>query len=147
MTTTERIKAKLEKRQADIKTLKEQLKAEEQAERKAQENAAKLEALCHEIAKAITDIVAKAEVTLPTGKQIITALGDAGLVTTIVEQKVAKAGQNGTRNISYEGEQISWAKLAEKKGYAVKGASAHKVVFQKDRALHGSIPHEHCPYK
>ena len=69
---------------------------------------------------------------------------DAGITASIVDVKLAKkAGSGGTKAITYEGEQISWAKLCEIKAIArTPGGSAHRDVYNKARVLHDSITHD-----
>ena len=144
MTNTERLKTKLDKQKAQLKDIEKQLKVEEQAEQQRLENIAKLEALCPDISKAINDILAKSDITLPQEKQIVIATSDAGITASIVDVKLAKkAGTGGTKAITYEGEQISWAKLCEHKGVVrTPGGSAHRDVYNKGRELHDSITHD-----
>ena len=144
MTNGERLQAKIEKEQARIKALQDQLKAEKQVEKKRLENIAKLESLSPEFSIAIQDILTKSDITLPQEKQIVIATSDAGITASIVDVKLAKkAGSGGAKAITYEGEQISWAKLCELKGVArTPGGSAHRDVYNKAGELHNSIPHD-----
>lgn len=145
MTNTERLKTRLEKGKAQLKDIEKQLKAEEQAAQKRLEDAAKLDALSPEISKAIEDILTQAGVTLPQEKQILVAINETGLSAKILEVKAAKGkgGNGGAKAITYEGEQMSWAKLCELKGVArTPGGSAHRDVYNKVRELHDSIPHD-----
>ncbi len=81
---------------------------------------------------------------LPQEKQILIATSDAGITASIVDVKLTKGvGNGGAKAITYEGEQISWAKLCELKGIArTPGGSAHRDVYNKARELHDSIPHD-----
>jgi uncharacterized phage infection (PIP) family protein YhgE len=76
--TPQEIKEKIEKREAELQELKKQAKEAEVAERKAQEQAAKLEALSPQISDAIQTLLNKAKIALPAGKQIITTMGRSG---------------------------------------------------------------------
>ena len=144
MTNGERLQAKIEKEQARIKALQDQLKAEKQAEKKRLENIAKLKSLSPEFSTAIQDILTKSDITLPQEKQIVITTSDAGITASIVDVKLAKkAGTGGTKAIAYEGEQISWSKLCEIKAVVrTPGGSAHRDVYNKDRELHDSIAHD-----
>ena len=144
MTNTERLKTKLDKQKAQLKNIEKQLKVEEQAEQKRLEDAAKLDALCPDISTAIQDILDKSDITLSQEKQIVITTSDAGITASIVDIKLTKkAGNGGAKAITYEGEQISWAKLCELKGVArTPGGSAHRDVYNKARELHDSIPHD-----
>jgi len=145
MTNTERLKTKIDKQKAQLKDIEKQLKVEEQAEQQRLDNAAKLDTLSPEFSKAIEDILVKAGITLPEDKQIRIALNGTGLSAEILEVKTAKGkgGNGGAKAITYEGEQISWAKLCELKGVVrTPGGSAHRDVYNKGRELHDSIPHD-----
>lgn len=145
--TTEQLKAKLQKREEELKDLRKQVKDAELAEQKAAEEAAKLEALSPQVSQAIQDVLNKSGLTLPVGKQIVTIVGDTGLSTSIINGKVIRTsagkGNGGAKAITYEGKQTSWAGLCELKGIArTPGGSAHRDVYNKARELHDSIQHE-----
>jgi hypothetical protein len=145
--TTNKLQERIQKKEEEIKELRHQLKTTEAAQRRAEEEAAKLESLSPAITEAIEALLKKEKLTLPAGKQIITTVGETGLLTNIVNGKTIKAstgkGNGGAKAITYEGEQTSWAGLAELKGIArTPGGSAHRDVFNKSRELHDSIEHE-----
>lgn len=147
--TLEKLKEKADKKQAELKEVQKQIKEAELTQKKAEEFIQKLETISPEISKAVQEVLDKAKVKLPEGKQIIVTVGEMGLLTSIVNGKPVKTGRggNGGKTIVYEGREMSWQQLADEKGIDTKGASAHKVIFLKDRALHDSIPHENCPYR
>lgn len=147
--TLEKLKEKVDKKQSEIKELQKKLKEEELAQKKAEEFIRKLEAVSPEIGTAVQAVLDEAEVKLPAGKQIVIIAGQAGLLTNIVNGKFTKRGNGngGAKTIVYEGKEISWQQLADEKGIDTKGASAHKVIFLKDKPLHDSVPHENCPYR
>lgn len=145
MTTLETLKAKLDRKEAEAKELKKQVKETELAEKQAEEQAAKLQALAPEVSQAIQDVLNKSGITLPEGKEIVTVVGNTGLLTSIVNGKPAKRGKGngGAKTITFEGEQMSWAKLCEIKNIArTPSGSAHRDVFNKAKDLHDSIQHE-----
>jgi hypothetical protein len=142
--TPEKIKEKIEKREAELKELRKQAKDAELAEQKAQEQAAKLEALSPQITDAIQALLNKAKISLPTCKSIITIMGDSGLTTTILNEKpkVNHIGDRGRKSIMFEGKQISWSQLCTLKNInRLEGGSAHRDVYNKARELHDSIEH------
>jgi len=142
--TVETLKAKLDKKKAETKELEKQLKETEAAEQRAEEQAAELQALSPQVSEAIQTILDEAKITLPAGKQIITTVDEMGLSTSIVNSKPVKTGKGngGTKGITFEGQQISWAKLCELKNIArTPSGSAHRDVYNKDRTLHDTIPH------
>ncbi len=150
MTPIETLKAKAEKKEAELKELKKQVKDVELAEQKAKENLAKLEASRDVIRDAVQVVLDKAGVSLPEGKSITITPNETGLVANVSDLKPARKGGGnggGAKTIVYEGREMSWHQLADEKGIDTKGASAHKVIFLKARELHDSIPHENCPYK
>lgn len=143
--TLETLKAKLDKKKAETKELEKQLKDAEAAELKTREQAAKLEALSPQISEAIEAILKRENVTLPEGKQIISVVGSTGLLTNIVNSKPVKirAGNGGAKAITFEGQQISWAKLCELKNVTrTPSGSAHRDVYNRAKDLHDSIEHE-----
>ena len=143
--TLDTLKAKLDRKKSEAKELEKQVKEAEAAEMKTQEEIAKLVDLSSEVTFAVQTILDKAELTLPIGKQIIITADHMGLSTSILNQKSVKAttGNGGMKAIAFEGQQISWAKLCEIKSIArTPSGSAHRDVYNKDRTLHDSIPHE-----
>jgi len=147
--TPNKLKDKLEKKEAELKDLKKKVKDAELAEQKAQENLAKLEAKKDEIRDAVQAVLDQASVVLPSGKSITITPSQTGLIADVSDLKQARkgGGNGGAKTIIYEGREMSWQQLADEKGIDTKGASAHKVIFLKARQLHDSIPHENCPYK
>ena len=144
MTNLETLKAKLDKKEAEAKEIKKQVREAELAEQKAQEQAAKLEALSPQISEAVQTVLNKVKLTLPAGKQIITTVGEMGLSTSIVNQKPVKTGRGGNRakTITYKGEEISWARLCEIENIPrTPGGSAHRDVFNRAKELHDTVPH------
>lgn len=144
---TNGLKGKLEKKEAELKALRQEVKAAEAAELKAREDTAKLEGIGPTIAEAIQKVLDKVKLTLPAGKQIITTVGEAGLLTSILNGKAVKAsagkGNSGAKAISFDGKPTSWAGLAELKGVSrVASGSAHRDCYNKSRQLHDSIEHE-----
>jgi hypothetical protein len=142
--TLETLKAKAEKKEAELKEIRKQVKEAELAEQKKQEQVAKLQALSPQVSEAIQTILDKAQITLPVGKQIITTVDETGLSTSIVNQKSVKtrAGNGGAKAITYEGQQISWAKLCELKNITrTPSGSAHRDVYNRAKDLHDTIPH------
>ena len=146
MTQVESLKAKLDKKKAETKDLEKQIKDAEVAEIKIAEQAVKLEAIAPQVSEAVCAILKKEKITLPEGKQIILVVGANGeLLTNILDGKSVKtrAGNGGARAITYDGEQISWAKLCEIKNIArTPGGSAHRDVYNKAKELHDSIQHD-----
>ncbi len=144
--TTDQLKTKLQKKEEETKQLKDEIKQRESAEKKAQEQAAKLEALSPQVSEAVEALLRKENVTLPEGKQILLVVGANGeLLTNILNSKPVKTGKGngGTKAITFEGEQISWARLCEIKNIArTPGGSAHRDVFNKAKELHDSIEHD-----
>lgn len=147
--TSDKLKDKLQKKEAELKDLKKKVKDTELAEQKAQENLAKLEAKKDEIRDAVQVILDQAGMVLPSGKSITITPSETGLIADVSDLKQARkgGGNGGAKTIIYEGKEMSWQQLADEKGIDIKGASAHKVIFVKARQLHDSIPHENCPYK
>lgn len=142
--TLETLKAKAEKKRAEAKEIEKQVKQAEAAELKTQEEIAKLEALSPQVSKAVQAILDEAQITLPVGKQIIVTVDEMGLSTSILNQKAAKTrtGNGGAKAITFEGQQISWAKLCEIKNIArTPSGSAHRDVFNRAKDLHDTIPH------
>lgn len=143
--TADKLKQKLEKKEAELRELKKQAKEAELAQQRAQEEAAKLEALSPQITEAIQTVLNQAKVSLPQGKQIICTVGEMGLSTSIVNGKSVKTrtGNGGAKTITFEGQQTSWAGLCELKGIArTPSGSAHRDAYNKARDLHDSIEHE-----
>lgn len=143
--TPQKIKDKIEKREAELKELRKQAKDAELAEQKAQEQAAKLETLSPQISEAIQALLNKAKITLPAGKSIITTISETGLSTSIINGKTREnhIGDRGRKSINYEGKQISWSQLCILKNInRLEGGSAHRDVYNKARELHDSIEHE-----
>ena len=143
--TSDKLKEKVEKKQSEIKELQKKLKEEELVQKKAEEFIRKLETVSPEISKAVQMVLDEAELKLPAGKQIVIIAGQTGLLTNIVNGKFTKRGNGngGARTITYEGEQISWAKLCEIKGITrIPSGSAHRDFYSKARELHDSIEHE-----
>ena len=144
--TLETLKAKLDRKKSEAKELEKQVKEAEAAEMKTQEEIAKLVDLSPEVGEAVQTILDKAQITLPLGKQIIITVDHMGLSTSILNQKSVKAttGNGGMKAITFEGQQISWAKLCEIKNIArTPSGSAHRDVFNKAKDLHDTIEH-HC---
>ena len=146
MTNLETLKAKAEKKKAEAKDLEKQIKEAELAEKETEKLMSKLDTLSVDISKSVRQILDNVEITLPAGKQILTIADSNGeLSTSIVNSKTVKArsGNGGAKAITFEGEQISWAKLCEIKNVArTPSGSAHRDCYQKDRQLHDSIQHE-----
>ena len=143
--TLETLKSRLEKREAEAKDLKRQIKEAESAQKQAEEFVAKLQTLSPQISDAIQAVLNQAQITLPEGKEIITVVGKTGLLTNIVNGKAIKTrkGNGGAKAIIFEGEEMSWAKLCEIKNIArTPGGSAHRDVYNKAKDLHDSIQHE-----
>lgn len=146
--TSDKLKDKLQKKEAELRELKKQAREAELAEQKANENLAKLEAKKDEIRDAVQAVLNQASVVLPSGKSITITQSETGLVADVSDLKpTRKGGNGGSKTIVFEGREMSWQQLADEKGIDTKGASAHKVIFLKARQLHDSIPHENCPYK
>ena len=147
--TADKLKQKLQKKEAELRELKKQAREAELAEQKANENLAKLEAKKDEIRDAVQAVLNQASVVLPSGKSITITPSETGLVIDVSDLKQARkgGGNGGAKTIVYEGKEMSWQQLADEKGIDIKGASAHKVIFLKARQLHDSIPHDNCPYK
>lgn len=116
------------------------------AEQKAAEQAAKLEALSPQISDAIQNLLDKAKINLPAGKQIVTTIGQVGLSTSIINQKITKSSgiaNRGMKSINFEGNQISWSQLCEFRNIdRTPNGSAHRDVYNKARELHDTIDHE-----
>ncbi len=143
--TLDTLKAKLDRKKAETKELEKKVKEAEVAEMKAQEEIAKLVDLSSEVSDAVQAILDKVELTLPMGKQIIITADHMGLSTSILNQKVTKtrAGNGGVKAITFEGQQISWAKLCEIKNIArTPSGSAHRDVYNKAKDLHDTIEHQ-----
>ena len=143
--TLETLKAKLDRKKSEAKELEKQVKEAEAAEMKTQEEIAKLVDLSSEVTDAVQAILDKAELTLPIGKQIIITADHMGLSTSILNQKAAKtrAGNGGAKNITFEGDQMSWAGLCALKNITrTPSGSAHRDAYNKDRTLHDTIPHQ-----
>ncbi len=142
--TLDTLKAKLDRKKSETKELEKQVKEAEVAEMKTQEEIAKLVDLSSEVTDAVQTILDKAKIILPLGKQIIITADHMGLSTSILNQKAARTvkGNGGTKAITFEGQQISWAKLCEIKNITrTPSGSAHRDVYNKDRSLHDAIPH------
>ena len=125
--------------------MQKKLKEEELAQKKAEEFIRKLESVSPEIGKAVQTVLDEAEVKLPEGKQIVITAGQAGLLTSIVNGKSVKTrtGNGGAKAITFEGQEMSWAKLCEIKNITrTPGGSAHRDVYNRARELHDSIEHE-----
>jgi len=145
MTPIETLKAKLEKREAEAKELKKQVKEAELAEHKAKENLAKLEANKDKIRDAVQTVLSQAGVSLPEDKAISITASETGLVVNLAELTSARkgGGNGGAKAITFEGQQMSWAKLCVIKGVSrTPGGSAHRDVYNRARNLHNSVPHE-----
>ena len=143
--TLETLKAKLDRKKAEAKELEKKVKEAEVAEMKAQEEIAKLVDLSSQVTDAVQAILDKAELTLPMGKQIIITADHMGLSTSILNQKTAKTrtSNGGAKAITFEGDQMSWAGLCALKNITrTPSGSAHRDVYNKDKTLHDSIPHE-----
>ena len=143
--TLDTLKAKLDRKKSETKELEKKVKEAEVAEMKAQEEISKLVDLSSEVTDAVQAILDKAQIILPIGKQIIITADHMGLSTSILNQKAAKtrAGNGGAKAITFEGEQISWAKLCEIKNIArTPSGSAHRDIFNKARDLHDTIEHQ-----
>ena len=143
--TLDTLKAKLDRKKSEAKELEKQVKEAEVAEMKAQEEIAKLVDLSSEVTDAVQAILDKVELTLPMGKQIVITADHMGLSTSILNQKAVrtKTGNGGAKAITFEGQQISWAKLCEIKNIArTPSGSAHRDVYNKAKDLHDSIEHK-----
>lgn len=143
--TVETLKAKLQKTETQAKELKQQIKEAQLAEEKAKENLAKLEAKKDEIRDAVQTVLSQAGVSLPEDKSITMTPSETGLVVNLSDLKPARKGNGngGAKSIDYKGERISWARLCELENIArTPGGSAHRDVFNTDRALHDTIPHD-----
>lgn len=151
-TKLEQLKARLDKKQADIEELKASIETEELAEIQSIEFAELMVGRQEEIAVAVKNILdAEPAITLPAGKSFTVSANEDGTlsVSTLAKEKPARktGGGGGTRStIEYEGEQITWAELAVRKGILHGAGSAHKAVFTQDKPLHDSIDHDNCPY-
>lgn len=162
-TKLETLKAKLEKQQKMIEELAKQVEEEQMAELKAEEFAQKSADTLIAIAAASIAIFKEAGLQLPEGRliQLASAKNDIGedvFVPQIVatsKPKTASSASTGEKRatggatrhtIVYEGKECSWADVADELGIAYGQGSAHKAVFDKNRAAHDAIPHENCPY-
>lgn len=143
--TIESLKTKLDKREAEAKQLKKELKEAELAEQREKANLAKLEAKKDEIKDAVEAVLSQAGVSLPEGKFITITVSESGVIVDVSDVKVARkgGGNGGAKSIVFEGQQISWAALCELKNIArTPGGSAHRDVFNKAKDLHDSIEHD-----
>ena len=68
--TSDKLKDKLQKKEAELRELKKQAREAELAEQKANENLAKLEAKKDEIRDAVQAVLDQAGMVLPSGKSI-----------------------------------------------------------------------------
>ena len=146
--TSEQLKEKIEKKQAELKDLQKQIKEAEQAKKKTEELNGKLEAMKSEITQAVQAMFEKSGISLPDSKQIVITMTESGFITNMIETKTERehTGNGGAKNITFEGNQISWAKLCDLKGIArTPSGSAHRDVYNKAKELHDSISHT-CVY-
>ncbi len=142
--TLEQLKQKASKRQTESKEIQKQIKEEEAARKKAEEAIQKLSGLSSDIAKVVQNMLDKAGIALPEGKEIIIKGSETGLITNIIETKNARIGRGngGVKAITYEGKNMSWSKLCDLKGIAkTLSGSAHRDVYNKAKEIHDSIPH------
>ena len=142
--TVDQLKARMDRKQAELKELQKQIKEREQEQKQTEEMLAKLDTLSLEIGSGIQDILDKGGIKLPDGKKIIIENGETGLQTSIVDiGKIHKLKGNGGAKIIYESQELSWSKLCGLAGIEkTQSGSAHRDVYNKNRELHDSIQHQ-----
>ena len=162
-TKLETLKAKLEKQAKQLEELQKQVETEQLAELKNEEWMQKSAEILTAIAADAYAKFVEAGLSLPEGVVVtLTAGKDAQGADCFIpgrttaskpkEQRAAgtgekKASTGGARHtIVYEGKECSWADVADALGISYGAGSAHKAVFDKNRAVHDTIPHENCPY-